>query len=74
MHRVVTSPSPKLKERKDGKTWSKEIIDFVDKCVDKDQKNRATIDELLNHDFIKKSKDMKPDFLVKYLQQHKIIN
>lgn len=73
MHRVVTSPSPKLAERKDGKTWSSELIDFVDKSLDKSQTSRASVDELLNHDFILKSKEKKSDFIVKYLKDKKII-
>jgi serine/threonine protein kinase len=51
--RIVKDPPPKLR---DPQRWSKEFVDFVERCLTKDPEHRPTAAELLNHPFIKNAK------------------
>lgn len=43
---------------KDKKKWTPEFLDFLDRCLTYDPQQRATVDELLDHPFIIKYKDI----------------
>ena len=47
---IPVKPAPTLKE---PSKWSKEMIDFITRCLVKDTEDRATSAELLNHPWIK---------------------
>ena len=44
MNRVMSKPSPSLS----SSGWSSDLVDFVKKCLVKDVKKRASVEELLN--------------------------
>ena len=46
--KIVEEPEPKLEEN----IFSKELCDFIEKTLKKEEEKRANIDELLNHPFI----------------------
>ena len=52
---VPTRPSPTLKEEA---KYSKEFVDFLAKCLQKNPDQRPSAAELLEHPFIKKAKPM----------------
>ena len=51
MNRVMNMPPPSLS----SSGWSSDLVDFVKKCLVKDVKKRASVDELLKHPFVKDS-------------------
>jgi len=51
--KIVEDEPPSLQ----GSQWSDQIKNFVHICLNKKPQARATIDELLEHDFLKKAKD-----------------
>ncbi|CCD22355.1 mitogen-activated protein kinase kinase STE7 NDAI_0A01970 [Naumovozyma dairenensis CBS 421] len=52
LQRIVNEPSPKLPRDNNNYQFPTEMIDFVNKCCIKEEKNRSSIHELLAHDFI----------------------
>ena len=46
--KIVEDPEPKL----DNNIFSKELCDFIEKTIKKEEEKRANIDELLKHPFI----------------------
>ena len=46
--KIVENDEPRL----DNNIFSKELCDFIEKTVKKEQENRADVDELLNHPWI----------------------
>lgn len=61
LQRIVNEPSPRLPSGKDY-NFSREMIDFVNRCCVKDENERSSINELLCHDFIDKYKSRDKDF------------
>ena len=51
VNQVLNKPSPSLS----SSGWSSDLVDFVKKCLVKDVKKRASVDELLKHPFVKDS-------------------
>ena len=51
MNRVMTMPPPSLS----SSGWSSDLVDFVNACLVKDVNERASVDELLKHPFVKDS-------------------
>ena len=51
MNRVMNMPPPSLS----SSGWSSDLVDFVKKCLVKDVKKRASVNELLKHPFVKDS-------------------
>lgn len=49
---IPTKPPPSFR---DPDRWSPEFIDFVQKCLVKNPEQRATANELLQHEFIKRA-------------------
>jgi serine/threonine protein kinase len=68
---IATQASPTLKDT--TKPWSSDFKDFLACCVHKTQENRATVDDLLKHPFMKKASQTNGDFLVKYMKKYKIL-
>lgn len=61
LQRIVNEPSPRLPSG-DGRNFSIEMIDFVNRCCIKDEKERSSINELLCHDFISTHKKNNKEF------------
>ena len=53
VNQVLNKPSPSLS----SSGWSSDLVDFVKKCLVKDVKKRASVDELLKHPFVRDSID-----------------
>ena len=51
VNQVLNKPSPSLS----SSGWSSDLIDFVNACLVKDVKKRASVDKLLKHPFVKDS-------------------
>ena len=45
---IATKPHARI----DKKRWSADFQDFIDKCLEKKPKNRWTVPQLLNHNFL----------------------
>ncbi|SCU92609.1 LANO_0E01508g1_1 [Lachancea nothofagi CBS 11611] len=53
LQRIVNEPPPKLPH---GLQYSREMVDFVNRCCVKDERERSSLQELLCHDFIVKGR------------------
>ncbi|KAF7490394.1 Serine/threonine-protein kinase 3 [Sarcoptes scabiei] len=65
---IPTKPPPSFR---DPDRWSTEFIDFVQKCLVKNPEQRATANELLEHEFIKKAPSV--SMIQKIIQEAKDI-
>jgi serine/threonine protein kinase len=65
---IPNKPPPALP---DPEEFSDEFNDFIARCCQKKAEDRPTIDELLEHDFVKNATDMTPleDFVKEALPQ-----
>lgn len=61
LQRIVNEPSPRLPSG-GGYNFSREMIDFVNRCCVKDETERSSINELLCHDFIGKYRTKDKEF------------
>ncbi|XP_076437870.1 serine/threonine-protein kinase 3-like isoform X2 [Babylonia areolata] len=67
---IPTKPPPSFRQ---PDKWSSEFIDFVSKCLVKNPENRATAEDLLEHDFIT-SADKGCDLLKEMIREAKEIH
>lgn len=61
MNQIKEGPPYSLEGHKSELTYKKfspECVDFVKRCLVKDQKQRATAEELLDHPFLKKASNL----------------
>lgn len=65
---IPTKPPPSFR---DPDRWSSEFIDFVQKCLVKNPEKRATANELLQHEFIKRA--LSVSIIQKIIQEAKEI-
>jgi len=65
---IPSRPPPKFS---DPDKWSKDLNDFLSKCLTKNADQRPTAEELLKHPFIQKAK--KPDVLVPFIEDAEAI-
>ncbi|CAR30085.1 mitogen-activated protein kinase kinase STE7 [Lachancea thermotolerans CBS 6340] len=57
LQRIVNEPPPRLPPQlPNGLQYSREMFDFVNRCCVKDERERSSLQELLCHDFIEKSR------------------